>query len=202
MEGTPLRSVPARVPGPVDAAEALAHVEAKLPELPTQAQRALALVEVAGRPRTVAANELGVAEADLSRLLAAGRKALRRTLAPLPAGGWCERAERLLSDRLDDALLARGAARLEAHLGGCERCVTHERKLLQARDQLIDSFVAAHFAPAPALAPAAELRLVEAGEHAERSIAWRVAFVIVLLLAVMATVIALLATGSLAVSPK
>ena len=43
--------------------------------------------------------------------LARARKALRRTLAALPGSGWCERAERLISDRIDGALAdARRAA--------------------------------------------------------------------------------------------
>ncbi len=57
------------------------------------------------RPLPVdAARELAVEQSTLAEALATGRKALRRTLEPLPAGGWCERAERLISDRLDGGL--------------------------------------------------------------------------------------------------
>jgi hypothetical protein len=128
MEGAPLRSV-----------DGLAPVEKRLPGLDPEAQRALALVSLAGRPRAEAAGELGVSEAELSRLLAAGRKALRRTIAPLPSGGWCERAERLISDRIDGALAPQSRARLDAHLRACERCATHERKLAEAHGLLLEA---------------------------------------------------------------
>jgi hypothetical protein len=93
--------------------------------------------------------ETGIAEADLADALARARKALRRAAFPLPGSGWCERAERLLSDELDDALADPGPRRLTAHLANCERCVEHERRLWQARDQLVLSFEQAR-APAPA----------------------------------------------------
>ena len=137
MEGTPLRSVPARPAGPVGRPQALAVVEARLPDLAPAARRALALVSLVGVSREQTARELGVSPPELSRLLASARKALRRTLEPLPAGGWCERAERLISDRLDGEPAARSARRLDAHLPACERCQTHERRLVQAHDELV-----------------------------------------------------------------
>ena len=193
MEGTPLRSVPARLPGPVDPAHALAVVERALPEIGPEARRALALVELVARSRADVAGETG---ADLGRVRAEGRKALRRTVAQLPADGWCERAERLISDRVDGALSPAGVARLESHLRGCDRCVTHEQRLAQAHDRLVLAYLAA-YPPARAATPApAELRVVEpiAGRRAR---VWHVAFVVGVLLAVAAVVLALLAvTGA------
>jgi len=49
MEGTPLRSVPASLPGPVNPVHALAQVERALPDLAPDARRALALVDLAAR---------------------------------------------------------------------------------------------------------------------------------------------------------
>jgi len=202
MEGTPLRSVPASLPGPVNPVHALAQVERALPDLAPDARRALALVDLGSRPRAEAAGELGVSEPELSRLLAAARKALRRTVAQLPAGGWCERAERLISDRLDGALAAAGEARLDSHLLGCERCATHEQRLVQAHDLLVEAYLDTH-APRPALAasatrPAGELRVVEPPDERAPSLrGWHFAFVIGLLLALAAVVLALLAvTGA------
>jgi putative zinc finger protein len=154
MEGTPLRSVPARPAGPVGRPQALAVVEERLPDLAPAARRALALVALVGVSREQTGRELGVSPPELSELLASARKALRRKLEPLPAGGWCERAERLISDRLDGELAPRSARRLDAHLPACERCQTHERRLVQAHDELVAALDSAQ----PAV-PA--LRLVE-----------------------------------------
>jgi len=203
MEGTPLRSVPASLPGPVNTVHALAQVERALPDLVPDARRALALVGLGSRPRAEAAGELGVSEPELSRLLAAARKALRRTVAQLPAGGWCERAERLISDRLDGALAAAGEARLDSHLLGCERCATHEQRLVQAHDLLVEAYLDAH-PPRPALAAsakppaAAELRVVESPDGRAPTLrGWHIAFVVGVLLALAAVVLAILgATGA------
>jgi hypothetical protein len=204
MEGTPLRSVPARLPGPANPVHALAQVEAALPGLEAGAQRALALVDLGATPRVEAAAELGVSDTELSRLLAAARKALRRTLAALPSGGWCERAERLISDRLDGALGPAGQARLDAHMGSCERCATHERKLIQAHDLLVESYLAEHALARPRAvaadaAPAAELRLIPASpgetEPAERprlEVAWYAAYGLAVL-AVVALIVLIVA---------
>src|SRR4051794_41860658 len=80
----------------------------------------------------------------LADLLYAARKALRRSAFPLSASGWCERAERLLSDRVDGVLVPPGPARLDVHLRNCERCVEHERRLSQAREKLVREFIEAH----------------------------------------------------------
>ena len=147
-------------------AEALAHVGRTLPSLDEAAREALALVDLVGRTRAEICVETGVAETDLADALARARKALRRAAFPLPGTGWCERAERLLSDELDGMLAEPGPRRLAAHLANCDRCVEHERRLWQARDQLVVSFEQARTGaeePGPEVAalPNAELRLVE-----------------------------------------
>lgn len=146
-----LRPVPSRPPGPVDPAEAARHVAVELPELDEPAASALALVVLAGRSRAETAAEVGVGGDELALALARARKALRRALHPLPGSGWCERAERLMSDRIDGALEGTGPARLDTHLANCGRCVEHERRLAQAEDGLVAGFVAA--GPAPPAAP-------------------------------------------------
>lgn len=205
----PLRSLPARLPGAVNPLHAVAQVERTLPGLAPAMQRALALVDLGEQSRAEAAEELGVSEPELARLLASGRKALRRTVAELPAGGWCERAERLISDRMDGVLTPAGEARLEAHLRGCERCATHEQRLVQAHDLLVVACLEAHPATPPlAAAPAAELRVVvppagtgEApGERGVSPRVWHTAFVLALLLAIAAVALAVLgATGVVSV---
>jgi Putative zinc-finger len=137
MERAPLRPIPARPAGPVDAVAAARALGELLPGLSPREAGAMALVALAGRSRGEAAAELGVVVSELAEGLATGRKALRRSLQPLSASGWCERAERLISDRLDDELDARGAARLDVHLRNCPRCVEHERRLVQATDALV-----------------------------------------------------------------
>ncbi len=144
-----LRPVPSRPPGPVDPAEASRHVAAELSALDEPAANVLALVALAGRTRAEAAEDTGLGGEELGAALARARKALRRALHPLPGSGWCERSERMISDRIDDALEDPGPARLEAHLANCPRCVEHERRLAQAQDALVAGFVAAQPAPAP-----------------------------------------------------
>ena len=165
MEKATLRPVPLRPVGPVDPADALTHVLRSLPELAEDAARALSLIEIAGRTRDTAVEELQVPAETLSDLLYAARKALRRSIFPLSASGWCERAERLLSDRIDGVLVPPGPARLDVHLRNCERCVDHERRLAQAREKLVREFIEAHPESAgagPAERPAtATLRVVE-----------------------------------------
>jgi hypothetical protein len=155
MERASLRPVPQRPAGPVDPADALAHVERTLPGLDGAAAQALALVDLVGRTRPELRAEAGVSPAELAETLARARKALRRASFPLPGTGWCERAERLLSDELDGELEEPGARRLAAHLANCDRCVEHERRLWQARDQLVVSFDAAR-APAALPEPVAD----------------------------------------------
>jgi hypothetical protein len=164
VEHATLRPVPLRPAGPVDPADALAHVLASLPELDDDAARALSLVEIAGRTRDAAGEETALAFEVLADALYRARKALRRSIFPLSASGWCERAERLMSDRIDGVLLPPGPARLDVHLRNCERCVEHERRLTQAREKLVREFVEAHPASAdagPAERVGAALRVVE-----------------------------------------
>jgi Putative zinc-finger len=164
VEQATLRPVPLRPVGPVDPAEALEHVTTALPDLSEDAARALALIEIAGRTRDTAVAEMAISADVLGELLYNARKALRRSVFPLSASGWCERAERLLSDRIDGAIVPPGPARLDVHLRNCDRCVDHERRLSQAREQLVREFIEAHPHTAgagPAERPAAMLRVVE-----------------------------------------
>src|SRR3954452_13100704 len=164
VEQATLRPVPLRPAGPVDPADALTHVLRSLPELAEDAARALSLIEIAGRTRDTAVDGLQVPGETLSDLLYAARKALRRSIFPLSASGWCERAERLLSDRIDGVLVPPGPARLDVHLRNCERCVDHERRLSQAREKLVREFIDLHpesEGAGPADRPAAALRVVE-----------------------------------------
>jgi hypothetical protein len=198
MEGTPLRSLPGRPAGPVDPAQALEHVAERLPALGSRAQRALALVELAGTPREHAAKELGIEPAAFSAALAAGRKALRRTLVALPADGWCERAERLISDRLDGDLTSSGAARVDAHLRACDRCVTHEHTLAQAQALLVESFMDAFPASRTAASAVEPPELTLVGPTPEPTPVTRhpspvtVLLLVAVLLAVAAVVLAVL----------
>ena len=164
MEHAPLRPVVRRPAGPVDPDEAVAHVAARLPSLDRPAATALALVEVAGRSRADVAAEASLGAEELAEALARARKELRRSLHPLPGSGWCERAERLISDRLDEALEPPGPARLEVHLRNCPRCVEHDRRLAQATEGLLAEFVQHEPEPVPAPepeAPAPELKVVD-----------------------------------------
>ena len=183
---------------------------AELPGLDEREARALVLVALAGRPRAEVAGQLGIGSDELAEALASARKALRRTLQALPASGWCERAERLISDRLDGELEERGAARLDVHLRNCPRCVEHERRLVQATDALVLEAAVAPAAPpsvvpAPVRAPM-ELAVVRAPEPEEPAapeqppgarqvasgLAWRVLMVmaVILTLASLALVVA------------
>jgi hypothetical protein len=164
MERAPLRPVPARPAGPVDPGAASRSLGAALPELDDREAEALALVALAGRPRREVAGELGIAADELAQALASARKALRRSLLPLTASGWCERAERLISDRLDGELEDRGAARLDVHLRNCPRCVEHERRLVQATDALLASASGPAPPPLAATTSPVELAVVAAAE--------------------------------------
>ena len=136
MERAPLRPVPARPAGPVDPAAAVREVVAALPELAPIEARALALVALADRPRPQVAGVLGIEEKELGALLAAARKELRQTITPLGGSGWCERAEGLISDRLDGVVLERDA-----------------RRLVQATDALLAGVAPLASRPGGALAP-------------------------------------------------
>ena len=157
MEHAPLRPIPARPAGPVDPGAALALVRASIPELEERCARALALVALAGRPRSEAAIRLELGEEELGLELARARKELRRGVLALTGRGWCERAEHLVSDRLDGALTKTGSARLDVHLRNCPRCVEHERRLVQATDVLVAALPAApEPTPAPTPVPSAQ----------------------------------------------
>src|SRR3954469_2943270 len=170
VEQATLRPVPLRPAGPVNPSDALAHVLRALPELGEDSARALSLIEIAGRTRDNAVEEMEISGAVLADLLYAARKALRRSAFPLSASGWCERAERLLSDRVDGVLVPPGPARLDVHLRNCDRCVDHERRLSQAREKLVREFIDLHPESAgagPADRPAAAVRGVEPGAVVE-----------------------------------
>ena len=156
MERAPLRPVPARPAGPVDPAAAVREVAATLPALEPLEVRALALVALADRPRAEVVELLDIEEGQLAALLAAARKELRQTLSPLSGSGWCERAEGLISDRLDGAIGETDGRRLDVHLRNCARCVEHERRLVQATDALLAGIAPARPRPAP---PAGEAPL-------------------------------------------
>lgn len=164
VERAPLRPVPRRPGGPVEPEPALRHVAARLPELDPLPLLALALVTLAGRTRAEAAARAGVEAHELGEALARARKELRRSVEPMAASGWCERAERLISDRLDGELDEPGAARLDVHLRNCPRCVEHERRLVQAIDLLVGGLVGE---PQAAPSEPAPLKLAEA--RAERA---------------------------------
>jgi hypothetical protein len=161
VEIAPLRPVPRRPAGPVEPELAIHLVAERLPGLAPAPRDALALVTLAGRSREEAAARLELPAGDLAAALARGRKELRRSLFPLPGSGWCERAELLISDRLDGELDDSGAARLGVHLNNCPRCVDHERRLVQAIDSLVAG-LADEPAPPKTVAAPAPLRLAEA----------------------------------------
>jgi hypothetical protein len=148
---------PARQAAPRDRAER--HVFETVPELDAPARRALALAELSGVPRAGIASEIGLAGEELSATLASARKALRRTRAQLGSGGRCERAERALSDRLDEVLTTLDARFLDAHLGRCARCRTHESELAEALEELRESFAEPVREPAAVKPPPARARL-------------------------------------------
>jgi hypothetical protein len=166
MERAPLRPVPARPAGPVDPAAAIREVDAALPALSPLEARAFALVALADRPRPYVADVLGIEEPEIGELLAAARKELRQTITPLAGSGWCERAEGLISDRLDGAVPERDARRLDVHLRNCPRCVEHERRLVQATDALLAGVAPLAPRPGPALPPT-ELAPAEVDAPAE-----------------------------------
>ena len=154
-----LRPVPSHPPGPVDPAEALAFVATSLPSVDQASVSAFSLVVLGGFPRSEVP---GLSAEQVSLALARARKEIRRAAWPLAGSGWCERAERLISDRLDDAL--DDSRLLEAHLANCERCVEHERRVVQAQDGLVAAFVAARPGLAPPPAPVSEppaLKVIE-----------------------------------------
>ena len=194
MDRAPLRPVPVRPSGPVSDPDAVRHVARSLPGAAERERLALALVALAGHARADVAARLGVDDTELSAALARARKELRRTVQPLPGTGWCERAERLISDRVDGPLPDRDERRLGVHLRNCPRCVEHERRLVQATDALIARLPTAPAAPylAPAPEPVA-LPAAPAPVAAEPdSVAgWYVLIAVCLLLAAAAIALAI-----------
>ena len=149
---------------------ALREVRSWLPALDPPAARALALVVLAERPRGEVAMVLDMSEHQLGMELAAARKELRQTLVTLGGSGWCERAESLISDRLDGVLADTDVRRLDVHLRNCTRCVEHERRLVQATDALVIGLggrpAPSAGAPAPLVeAPPADDRGEEGDAH-------------------------------------
>ncbi len=164
-----LRPVPSRPPGPVDPTEAARHVSTRLPALDAPAVAAL-VDRGPGRAATALRRE----HSRASRARGspppwpARARSCDAPCSPCPGSGWCERAERLLSDRIDDALDERGHARLDVHMANCERCVEHEIRLGQAQNALANGFLAER-PPAEPSVPAAQLRVVEAETGAEEA---------------------------------
>ena len=156
MEGSPLRPLPTRPGAPAEPGAATAFVEESLPSLDPEAATALALVDLAGCALEEAAAEAAIDVPLLTAALARGRKALRRSQEALAGSGWCERAERLISERLDADLEPPDPERLAAHMRNCPRCVEHERRLVQAIDSLSAAFAARHEQATPAEPPAPE----------------------------------------------
>lgn len=113
-----------------------------LPLLPRAERRALALAELVDDNRMAIASDVGLAGDELSAALARARKALRRTQRALPAGGRCERTERLVSDALDGDLPEGARLRRDAHLERCPRCREHVALLDAARAALRTGFEA------------------------------------------------------------
>ncbi len=167
MEHAPLRPVPARPAGPIDPDAAIREVGLWLPTVPPDAARAFALVVLAERPRSEAAASLGVSERDLGELLASARKELRQGIVTLGGSGWCERAEGLISDRLDGALAEGEVRRLDVHLRNCTRCVEHERRLVQATDTLVAALGSAVKPTGGGAAPAPLAKAPEEAPSAE-----------------------------------
>jgi hypothetical protein len=201
MERAPLRLVPGRPSGPVGDADAVDRVASAVPGIGEREATALGLVVLARRPRAEVARELGLDDEQLAAVLARARKELRRAIAPLAGSGWCERAERLISDRLDSDLDERSAARLDVHLRNCPRCVEHDRRLVQATDALVAGVVPlpapAHVAPtppakppprAPESGPSSSDRA--AGAPAVAPLTWRALLVVAVVLAMLALALA------------
>jgi len=198
MDHAPLRPIPARPSGPVPDPVAVRQVAAFVPEAGERDALALALVALAGHGRAEVASRLGLDEAGLSNALARARKELRRTVMALPGSGWCVRAERSISDRLDGPLSDREEGRLATHLRNCPRCVEHERRLVQATDALVGGLPAAPRA-APALAAVPDPPKVELAPVTEElpSVAGLYALIAVcLLFAIAALVLAIAGVAS------
>jgi hypothetical protein len=205
MARAPLRPVPGQPAEPLTDAAAVALVGAALPSLAEPDRSALALVALAGMARGQVALRLQRDEAALADALVRARKELRRTVAELSGSGWCERAERMVSDRLDGALADSDVRRLDVHLSNCPRCVEHERRLVQATDALVASATGAPYAFATTPSPAATSRqslpqAAAAGEQEStgellRALPLKALIAVTILLALAALVVAAVALG-------
>ena len=202
----PLRPVPGQPAEPVTDAAAVTLVATALPSLAEPDRTALALVALAGMPRGHVALRLGRDEAELSDALARARKELRRTVASLGGSGWCERSERMISDRIDGALADGDVRRLDVHLRNCPRCVEHERRLVQATDALVASATGVPYAfPTSPVhttgsvkrptAPTTEVGDAPAGSELLRALPLRALIAFTVLLALAAVVLAAIALG-------
>src|SRR3954447_23843992 len=129
------------------------HVFAALAELPAIERRVLALLELTDADRAATARDTGLDEQGVREAAARARKALRRSRAPLSAGGRCEHAELLLSDRIDGTIDWRDGRWLDIHLDRCPRCREHEALLEEARSELRATFVAEPEEPVAAPEP-------------------------------------------------
>jgi Putative zinc-finger len=199
MARAPLRPVPGPTE-PINDAAAVALVGAALPSLPEPDRTVLALVALAGRPRGQVALRLGLSGAELAERLAQARKQLRRSVAALGGSGWCEHAERLISDRMDGVLADGDERRLDIHLRNCPRCVEHERRLVQATDALVSGSPVVPAAAAALAAKPARATTSAAAPDAEPTplplpLTWAVVIVVALVLAVAA--LALVLAGAL-----
>ena len=145
--------------------------------------------------RPQVALRLGIDEAALAECLARARKELRRTLAPLPGSGWCERAERQISDRMDGALADATRRASTSTCATARAASSTSAAWLQATDALVAGVAAAPSAPAvplpaaePSEAKPAASRLAGAGRRpaalaACPPVAWNVLLVIAIVLA-------------------
>ena len=176
----------------------MALLGAAVPSLAEPDRTALALVALAGRPRGQVALRLDLNGPELAERLTRARKQLRRTVAALGGSGWCEHAERMISDRLDSELADGEEMRLDIHLRNCPRCVEHERRLVQATDALLGGSPAMPAAalrrsPAAAGLPAAPTEAIKGGPALP--LAWAAVIVVSLVLALAA--LALVLAGAL-----
>jgi hypothetical protein len=174
----------------------VALIGAAVPSLAEPDRTALALVALAGRPRGQVALRLGLNGPQLAERLTHARKELRRTVAALGGSGWCEHAERLVSDRLDGELADGDAKRLDIHLRNCPRCVEHERRLVQATDALVNGSPAPPALARPsaiAAGPPAPTEAITGGPPLP--LAWAAVIVVALVLALAA--LALVLAGAL-----
>ena len=151
MEHAPLRPVPARPAGRVDPRRGRSRGHGRAAGAGAARARAPWRSWRWPTGRGQRSRDAGPRRgASSARCWPAARKELRQTHhARCSGSGWCERAEGLISDRLDGALGERDGRRLDVHLRNCPRCVEHERRLVQATDALLAGIAPARPRPAP-----------------------------------------------------